>query len=253
MKHSELKELLDAKVVQYNTPDFIADDPISIPHSYKKKEDIEIAGFLVSVFAWGQRKTILKNGFRLMELMDNDPHEFIVSHGKSDLKTVKKFVHRTFNGDDCAFFLQRLQVMYKDEGGLENFFASVYEGNMQEALSGFKAGFFDGSHPSRTEKHLPDPLKGASAKRINMYLRWMIRKDNAGVDFGIWKKMKAADLYCPLDVHTGNVARHLTLLKRTQNDWQAVEELNAVLKSFDPEDPVKYDFALFGIGVNGEI
>ncbi len=253
MKKAELKEFLEAKVLQYNTPDFIAEDPISIPHSYAKKEDIEISGFLVSVFAWGQRKVILKNGFRLMELMDNDPHEFVVSHSKSDLKSVQKFVHRTFNGEDCTFFLQRLQQIYLKEGGLENVFASAYKGNMQEGLSLFKSKFFDGSHPHRTEKHLPDPMKGASAKRINMYLRWMVRKDNAGVDFGIWKKIKPAALYCPLDVHSGNVARKLTLLKRTQNDWEAVEELNAVLKSFDPKDPVKYDFALFGLGVNQEL
>jgi len=252
MNKKELKALLDEKYLQYNTPDFINDDPVSIPHSFRKKEDIEISAFLVSVFAWGQRKTIVKNGFKLMELMENSPYDFVVSHSRSDLKRFESFVHRTFNSDDAVYFISRLQEIYKKEKGLESFFSTRYHGDMKEAISLFKKDFFVSKHLARTEKHLPNPLIGSSAKRFNMYLRWMVR-DEGAVDFGIWKKIKIQDLYCPLDVHTGNVARKLGILFRTQNDWQALEELMVVLRSFDKKDPVKYDFALFGLGVYGEI
>ncbi len=253
MNKKALKDLLDTKVLQFNSPDFISEDPIAIPHSFRKKEDIEISAFLVSVFAWGQRKTIVNNGFKLMELMDNAPHDFILHHDIAELKRFKKFVHRTFNGDDAQFFICRLQEIYQKEKGLESFFASCYKGNMQAAIAEFKKQFFAANHSLRTEKHLPDPTNGSSAKRFNMYLRWMVRQDNAGVDFGVWRKIKMQDLYCPLDVHTGNVARKLGILKRSNNDWQSLEELMKVLRSFDKNDPAKYDFALFGLGVSGEI
>ncbi len=253
MRKVDLKDLLDSKFLQYNSSDFISQDPIAIPHSFSKKEDVEIAAFLVSVFAWGQRKTIVNNGFKLMDLMDGSPHDFIISHHSSDLKRFKKFVHRTFNGDDCIFFLQRLQEIYKNEKGLEVFFASCYKGDMQQAISDFKKKFFETKHLARTEKHLPDPITGSSAKRFNMFLRWMVRNDGRGVDFGIWKMLDPSQLYCPLDVHTGNVARKLGLIKRTPNDWQALEELMNHLRKFDAKDPVKYDFSLFGLGVNDEI
>lgn len=251
MTKKEVKELLLAKSAQFNHPDFIATDPIQIPHRFKKKEDIEISGFLTSVIAWGQRVTIINNATRLMELMDNAPHDFILNHHEKDLIPFENFVHRTFNGDDCLAFISALKRIYCDLGGLETVMAQSFENDQQEPGSGwtnFKATFFEVPHLKRTEKHLPDPAKGSAAKRMNMYLRWMIRKDNFGVDFGIWDHMNPSQLYLPLDVHTGRVARKLRLLKRKQDDWKAVLELNDKLKEFDPADPVRFDFGLFGLG-----
>lgn len=249
MKRSELKKFLDEKVLQYNHPKFVTSDPIQIPHSFSKKEDIEISAFLSSTIAWGNRTMIIKNAKRMMEIMDHDPHNFIINHTEKDLSNIE-FVHRTFNAIDFAYFIKALQNIYKEHNGLESVLLPAKEEmNYQNAIANFKTLFFELDHPSRTEKHISNPLKNSAAKRINMFLRWMVRDDNSGVDFGIWKTHSSAKLSCPLDVHTGNVARKLKLLTRKQNDWKALEQLDTALRSFDPSDPVKYDFALFGLGV----
>lgn len=251
MTKSEVAQLLRDKSDLYNRPDFIGTDPIQIPHRFTKKEDIEISGFLTAVIAWGQRVTIINNATRLMEMMDNAPHSFIRQHEPKDLKPFEQFVHRTFNADDCLTFIAALRRIYLSLGGLEMAVARAFANDGEVPGSGwtnFKATFFDLPHLPRTEKHLPDPAKGSAAKRMNMYLRWMIRNDNCGVDFGIWKKMQPDQLYIPLDVHTARVARKLKLLKRKQNDWKAVLELNDVLKRLDPDDPVRFDYGLFGLG-----
>ncbi len=243
--------LLNAKVLQYNHPDFIGTDPIQIPRRFSKKEDVEIAGFLSSVIAWGQRTTIINNANRLMENMDNSPYDFILNFRESDLKPFTQFVHRTFNGDDALAFLHSLRRIYLVKSGLESVLADSFSTEFENPGSGwnrFKTEFFKSPHLKRTEKHLPDPLKGSAAKRMNMYLRWMVRSDVNGVDFGIWKSLKPAQLYLPLDVHTSRVARKLGLLTRKQDDWKAVVELTSNLRKLDPVDPVKYDFALFGLG-----
>lgn len=251
MKQSELIEFLNEKATQYNRIDFIETDPIQIPHRFSKKEDIEIAGFLASTIAWGQRKTIINNALKLMELMDNAPHDFIINFKEKDLNRFKGFVHRTFNYDDLLAFLNALQRIYKLENSLENAVAISFREDLNQPGSGwntFKTNFFSGPHLPRSQKHLPDPFKGSAAKRMNMYLRWMIRSDQQGVDFGIWKSMSPGQLYLPLDVHTSRVARKLNLLSRKQDDWKAVIELTEKLREMDPNDPVKYDFALFGLG-----
>lgn len=249
LSKSELKEFLDEKVELYNRVSFIESDPISIPHQYNRKEDIEIAGFLAATIAWGNRKMIIKNANRLMEMLDNSPFDFIVNSNDDELDLISKFVHRTFNSGDLNFFLKSLKNIYKNKGGLENIFtANQKSDSLQPAIHEFHKIFFELSHDKRTEKHVSDPFKGSAAKKINMYLRWMIRKDNRGVDFGLWNSISPSILSCPLDVHSGNVARKLGLLKHKQNDAKAVLELDNVLRSFDDKDPVKYDFALFGLG-----
>ncbi|TYA71515.1 TIGR02757 family protein [Seonamhaeicola marinus] len=247
---SELKDFLNEKVVAYNNPKFIESDPIQIPHTFSLKEDIEIAGFLTATIAWGNRKSIINNAKRLMNLLDNSPYDFIINHKASDLEQLKPFVHRTFNGDDCTQFIKSLKNIYIKHNGLEVLFSKHAENNnLQTAISKFKTVFFEIEHLERTKKHVSDPLKNSAAKRINMYLRWMVRQDNAGVDFGIWKSISPSLLSCPLDVHSGNVARKLGLLTRKQNDAKALQELDLNLRQLDNEDPVKYDFALFGLGV----
>lgn len=252
MSTTHLKNFLDEKSDFYNHPGFIDDDPISISHQFSKKEDIEIAGFLTATIAWGNRKSIIKNANQLMKLMDMEPHEFIVGVEKSDLKNFSSFVHRTFNGIDCTFFLESLAHIYKYHGGLESVFSKPVQNDLsvKESIIHFREVFFELPHLHRTEKHVANPASNASAKRLNMFLRWMVRTDKRGVDFGIWKTIKPADIYCPLDVHSGNVARKLGILTRKSNDWNAVEELTGILREINPDDPVKYDFALFGLGVN---
>ncbi|WP_037314097.1 TIGR02757 family protein [Salegentibacter sp. Hel_I_6] len=250
MTKSELKSFLDFKAEQYNTPEFIDSDPIQIPHQFSKKEDIEIAGFLTATIAWGNRKSILKNANRLMQMLDQSPYDFILNHSESDLETLSGFVHRTFNEIDLVYFISALKNIYKNHGGIETIFtANAEEKSLQPAIHEFKKVFFEIPHPPRTQKHVSDPLKNSAAKRINMYLRWMVRKDNTGVDFGIWRNLDASQLSCPLDVHSGNVARKLKLLKRKANDAKALTELDKALRRLDAADPVKYDFALFGLGV----
>lgn len=247
-----IKEFLDESYFKYNSKAFIENDPICIPAKFSKKEDIEIAGFLAATIAWGNRKSIINNGNKLMDWMDNAPHAFISNHSKKDLKPFEKFVHRTFNGKDCLFFIAALQNIYNNHRGLEHVFAtSNKDADLKERLINFRNIFLETAHLSRSEKHISNPAQKSSAKRLCMYLRWMVRKDNKGVDFGIWKNIAAKDLCLPLDVHTGNVSRTLGLLTRKQNDWQAVEEITAVLRTFDAKDPIKYDFALFGLGVEG--
>ena len=250
MDQRELKEFLDEKVMLYNNPSFIESDPIQIPHLFSKKEDIEISGFLTAIISWGNRKMIIRNALKMMELLDNAPYDFIINHQKSDLKPFKKFVHRTFNSEDLYQFIQSLEHIYKKHQGLEKTLAIIGEKTTYiEAIHNLKKIFFEIPHLQRTKKHISDPLKNSAAKRINMFLRWMVRNDQTGVDFGIWKTHNAANLSCPLDVHSGNVARKLALLSRKQNDWKAVTELDTNLRILDHEDPVKYDFALFGLGV----
>ncbi|MCI9844989.1 TIGR02757 family protein [Flavobacterium pectinovorum] len=250
MNKTELKEFLDEKVNQYNNFDFIESDPVQIPHLFSLKEDIEIAGFLSASIAWGNRKMIIKNSHQMMNLMGNTPYDFIMSHSDSDLERLENFVHRTFNGKDFAGFVKGLQHIYKNHNGLESVFAKYQENNsMQKSIHEFKKIFFEIDHLPRTQKHISDPMNGSAAKRINMMLRWFCRQDTKGVDLGIWKNISPAALSCPLDVHSGNVARKLGLLSRKQNDEKALAELDLKLRELDPADPVKYDFALFGLGV----
>lgn len=248
IKRSELKDFLDEKVEKFNRPDFIASDPIQIPHQFSKKEDIEISAFLAATIAWGQRITIINNANRIMKLMDHSPHEFIMNAKPKDLKKFEGFVHSTFNTEDVIFFMRSLQNIYKNHKGLEAVFHTPEKKDvLLHAITNFRAVFFSIPHNTRTRKHVSNPMDNSSAKRLCMYLRWMARKDKRGVDFGIWA-LSPAELMCPLDIHSGNVARKLGLLKRTQNDWKAVEELTANLRKMDAKDPVKYDFALFGLG-----
>ena len=247
---TDLKAFLDEKVAQYNHPRFISDDPIQIPHRFDRKEDIEISAFLTATLAWGNRKSIIQSASRLMHLMDESPYDFVLNHSRHDLEQFKTFVHRTFNGEDASTFIQALQHIYKNYGGLEGHFSAYYQKpDLQTAISSLKSRFFEVPHLRRSEKHVSDPANGSAAKRINMFLRWMVRDNSTGVDFGIWPSLSPSQLSCPLDVHSGNVARKLGLLKRKQNDAKAVYELDTALRILDPADPVKYDFALFGLGV----
>ena len=250
MTKTELKEFLDAKVIQYNNPKFIESDPIQIPHQYTLKEDIEIAAFLTATISWGNRKMIINSAQKMMDLLGNSPYDFVINHKEKDLESVENFVHRTFNGIDLAYFVIALQHIYNQHKGLEAIFSKYSEtDSLQNSIHHFKRIFFEIKHPLRTKKHISDPAKGSAAKRINMFLRWMIRKDNTGVDFGIWKTLSPSTLACPLDIHSGNTARKLGLLTRKQNDAKALFELDTNLRELDAEDPAKYDFALFGLGV----
>ena len=250
MNQSELKDFLDDKVLQYNTLDFIESDPVQIPHLFTQKEDIEISGFLSATIAWGNRTMIIKNSKKMIDLIGNAPYDYVMSHTDDQLEQLDSFVHRTFNGQDFTHFIKSLKHIYSNHSGLEAAFAKNQEtDSMQRSISEFKKLFFEIPHLQRTQKHVSDPLNNSAAKRINMYLRWMIRQDNKGVDLGIWKSIPPAVLSCPLDVHSGNVARKLGLLTRKQNDAKAVTELDDKLRLLDPTDPVKYDFALFGLGV----
>ncbi|MDZ4072194.1 MAG: TIGR02757 family protein [Sediminibacterium sp.] len=247
---SSLKDFFDSKVQQYNQPSFIKEDPICIPHTFTKKQDIEIAGFFAAIFAWGNRTTIIQKSFELMKLMDNSPHEFCLHHQDQDLKILVHFKHRTFNATDLLYFISFLQQHYKKYDSLEDAFTIPKENEMEIRLTRFHEYFFSlEDAPARTRKHIATPYKGSSCKRLNMFLRWMVRKDKAGVDFGIWKQIQPFELICPIDVHVARVAKRFQLLDRKQTDWQAAVELTNYLKTLDPKDPVKYDFALFGLGV----
>jgi uncharacterized protein (TIGR02757 family) len=246
-----LKKFLDEKAEQFNQSGFIANDPISIPHGYSKKQDIEIAGLFAAILAWGQRKTIIRKCRELMERMDNDPHRFILHHKPKDLKRFEDFKHRTFNGTDALYFIESLRSLYSKNDSLENiFFTSKDDPTIEKGLIQFHHQFFSlEDHPHRTKKHLPTPERKSTCKRIAMYLRWMVRADNNGVDFGLWKKISPAQLICPCDLHVDRVARKLKLIKRKQTDWQTALELTNNLRKLDPVDPVRYDFALFGLGI----
>ncbi|MEN8702674.1 MAG: TIGR02757 family protein [Polaribacter sp.] len=250
MNRKELKLFLDEKVILYNNQKFIQSDPIQIPHLFNKKKDIEIAAFLAATISWGNRTMIIKNATKMMHLLDNAPFDFVINHKEKDLDSFNNFVHRTFNASDFKQFIRSLKHIYKNYSGLEN--ALKIEDNStnyKTAIHKFKNLFFEEIQEKRTLKHVSDPLKNSAAKRINMFLRWMVRNDTAGVDFGLWTTHNPAHLSCPLDVHSGNVARKLQLLKRKQNDWKALSELDENLRKLDAKDPVKYDFALFGLGV----
>jgi uncharacterized protein (TIGR02757 family) len=249
LSKTELKDFLDAKVTEFNTTSFIEPDPISIPHRFSLKEDIEISGFLASTIAWGNRKIITKNGHKMMDLLGDSPYDFVMSHEEHQLERLECFVHRTFNAEDFKYFITALKHIYTNKGGIEAIFRQYQtENSLQPAIHAFNTIFFEIAHQERTRKHVADPMKGSVAKRINMYLRWMCRKDNTGVDFGIWD-ISPSKLSCPLDIHSGNVARKLGILSRAQNDGKALLELDNNLRILDPKDPVKYDFALFGLGI----
>jgi uncharacterized protein (TIGR02757 family) len=251
MNQSSLKEFLDEKYLQYNCLKFVESDPITIPHLFSRKEDIEIAAFLTAVIAWGQRTTIIRNATKLMDMMGGEPYNFIMNLSEGDQDRFNTFVHRTFNGTDCSYFIRALSKIYREHGGLEQMFANAYSESqsIKAAITIVRKEFLSYQPQPRTEKHFADPSRGSSAKRINLFLRWMVRNAHCSVDFGIWKSLPASALMIPLDVHSGNTARKLGLLKRKLNDWQAVEELTESLRQFDPYDPVKYDFALFGLGM----
>jgi uncharacterized protein (TIGR02757 family) len=242
--------LLEEKYNRYNRPDFIESDPVSIPHLFSVKENIELAGFLTAAISWGQRRSIIQNARKLMNLLDDDPYSFICSATEKEINGLD-FCHRTFNSTDLHYFLYALRNIYLYHNGLEPLFTQAYqkEGSVKQALIIFRRVFFELEHNTRTEKHIADVGKSASAKRLNMFLRWMVRNDSRGVDFGLWRGIPPSALYIPLDVHTGNVSRNLGLLYRRQNDFKAVEELTGILRQFDPDDPVKYDYALFGMGM----
>ncbi len=250
MNSSDLKDFLDSKVNQYNRPDFIESDPISIPHKYSIKEDVEISGFLTATIAWGNRKSIIKNANKMMSLLGDSPYDFVINHREHNLESLEGFVHRTFNSTDLIHFIKALKHIYSNHDGLERIFQiHASETSLQPAIHELKKIFFEIPHPTRTTKHVSDPVKNSACKRINMWLRWLVRNDQSGVDFGIWKTIAPSKLSCPLDVHSGNVARKLGLIKRKQNDGKALLELDTQLRKLDPLDPVKYDFALFGLGV----
>jgi len=250
LKKEELKDFLDEKVEKYNRLDFIEHDPVSIPHLYTSKEDIEISAFLTATIAWGNRISILKNAKLMMSFLDDSPYDFVLHHNCQDLEKIQGVIHRTFNSIDLIYFIKALNHIYKTKKGLEGIFNEYKtKDSLQPAIHKLKCLFFELPHEKRTLRHISDPLKGSAAKRINMFLRWMIRKDNKGVDFGLWESISPSILSCPLDVHSGNVARKLGLLARKQSDSKAVSELDKKLRKMDKEDPVKYDFALFGLGV----
>ena len=251
MKDLELKEYLDFKSSQYENIDFITNDPIKIPHQYQRKEDIEISAFFTATIAWGNRSSIIKSGQKLTSIWGESPYEFILNYSNQDKV---HFIHRTFNSDDFDFFCRSLQHLYKN-GGLEDAFSieSGQEKNISNRINNFREKFLLPSHQKRSEKHISNPRKNSACKRIIMFLRWMVRSSHNGVDFGIWKSINPKELYIPLDVHTGNIARKLKLIKRKQNDWKTNEELILKLREYDKNDPGKYDFALFGVGVNKEI
>jgi len=252
VKIGDMKAFLDEKADQFNTPDFIPNDPVSIPHLFAKRQDIEIAGLFAAVLAWGQRVTIIRKCKELMSWMDNDPHNFILHHRPADLIPFEGFRHRTFNGTDALYFLEALKSIYSQHSSLEDAFVTrTSETTIEAALIRFHHLFFSQEHPHRTRKHLPTPERKSTCKRLNMYLRWMVRDDSRGVDFGLWKRISPAQLVCPCDLHVDRVARKLRLIKRRQTDWQTALELTAKLRTFDPDDPVRYDFALFGLGIEG--
>ena len=253
MHLSNIKTLLEKKTKAYNTPDYISSDPISIPHSFSQLQDIEIAAFFASTFAWGRRNIIIAKSRQLMTLMDNAPYDFIVNHEEKDRKKFTGFKHRTFQPTDTLYFLAFLQRYYRRHTSLESAFTThLTKGinGVENALIGFHNLFFSLDFaPQRTKKHLPTPIRKSTCKRLNMFLRWMVRKDDNGVDFGLWTKISPAQLYIPMDVHVIRIATRLGLLERKQTDWKAVQELTAILRTFDPDDPAKYDYALFGMGV----
>ncbi len=251
LSDNQLREFLEEKTNQYNSAAFIESDPVQVPHQFTAKEDIEIAAFLTATIAWGSRVSIIRSAQLLMRLMDNSPHRFVLDFEESDMKRFKHYVHRTFQPVDSIFFMKSLKNIYRNHGSIGEIFQTSYTryGNLEKALTEFRRVFFEVPHSDRSQKHVADIERNSSAKRLNLFLRWMVRKDKAGVDFGLWNRIPMSDLFLPLDVHTANVSRKLGLLMRKQNDWKAVLELTGKLQEMDQEDPVKYDYALFGLGI----
>jgi uncharacterized protein (TIGR02757 family) len=249
MSKTNLKDFLDKKVDEYNQPFFIKDDPVSVPHLFTKKQDIEIAGFFAAIFAWGNRTTIINKSKELLQLMDMQPHEFCLHHDPKGLKRLTGFKHRTFNDTDLLYFIEFFKYHYSHNKSLETAFTK-HGDTVEKMLSGFHHYFFSlDDVPARTRKHVANPERGSTCKRLNMFLRWMVRNDNKGVDFGIWKKISPSQLICPIDLHVARVAKRFNLLHRKPIDWLAAVELTDYLRTLDKNDPVKYDFALFGLGV----
>jgi uncharacterized protein (TIGR02757 family) len=256
MTKAALKQFLDRKVIEYNTTQFIDKDPICIPHSFSKKQDIEIAGFFAATLAWGNRTSIINSCKRILDAMDHAPHDFLINHKEVDLKHFLDIKHRTFNATDLLYFIHFLSQYYKQHASLESAFCpSGMKGkiDMKERLIYFNQIFFALEHPARTQKHVSTPLKKSACKRLDMFLRWMVRQDEQGVDFGIWTCIKPSELICPLDVHVGRVAHRLGLIQENKADWQTAEALTESLRQFDANDPVKYDYALFGLGVEERV
>ena len=250
IKIPDLKDFLDEKSFKYESPSFVKDDPILIPHQFTNRKDIEVSAFLTSVISWGNRKSIINSSNKIIEYMDKSPYDFIINHKNQDLQKKNQSIHRTFNQIDLNYFIKSLKNIYQKYGGLEEILANKDNGvDLQERISCFKKIFFSINHPERTRKHLPSPLNGSSAKRFNMFLRWMVRSNEKGVDFGLWTKINRSELSLPLDVHTGRIARELGLLSRNSNDHKSVKQIDSKLREMDPIDPVKYDYALFGLGV----
>ncbi|WP_449387973.1 TIGR02757 family protein [Chryseobacterium lineare] len=254
LKFEELKSFLDEKADQYNNPGFIENDPIQIPHRFSLKQDIEIAGFLAATISWGNRKAIIQSAEKMLDIMGNSPYDFVMNHSENDLRQIKdRSMHRTFNGEDFTYFIEQFNRIYQENESLESLFKiNDSETSFLHAIERFRNRFL-GTEKHRSHKHVSSPYKNSSTKRIIMFLRWMVRKDKRGVDFGIWENIDQKHLSIPLDVHTGNISRKLGLISRTQNDWKAVEELDLVIRKFDNKDPAKYDFALFGLGVTKEL
>ena len=249
---AQIEEILEEAYDRYARPEFILDDPIQIPRHFSDRKDAETIGFITATISWGQRRTIIDNAWKLVRAMDESPYDFIMNASEVELDRLSSFVHRTFNATDLRQFILSIRHLYTRYGGLEEAFLQDGElGDMNEAISRFKRRFFEPEHQARTQKHVADPAKGSNAKRINMYLRWMVRSADRGVDLGLWKKINTSELLLPLDVHTGRISRELGLLKRKQDDRRAVEEVTAALRLIDPLDPVRFDIAMFGLGVNG--
>lgn len=255
LSHAELKETLDVLCEHFNCEEFIEHDPISIAHRYTLPEDIEIAGLFASTIAWGNRKAIVKSASRMMEYMDNAPYDFVVNATDGDIQSLQSYVHRTFNGQDLVDFVVATRSICNEYGNIGKLMVQLYQQShsIPYLLSAFRARFLASEHNPHCEKHVSSIDRGAACKRLNMYLRWMVRKDQNGVDFGLWPEIPTSELYLPLDVHSGNVARALGLLNRKQSDWKAVAEVTSKLREFDAVDPVRYDFALFGAGIEGII
>ena len=254
LNFEELRDFLNEKADLYNNPEFIQHDPVQIPHRFSLQQDIEIAGFMAATISWGNRKSIIKSAEKMLDIMGNSPYDFVLNYSEKDLKQIQdKSIHRTFNGEDFTYFIKQFNRIYKENESLENLFkVNDQETNFSHAIERFRSQFL-GTEKHRTHKHVSSPYKNSSTKRIIMFLRWMVRKDKRGVDFGIWENIDQKYLSIPLDVHTGNISRKLGLISRTQNDWKTVEELDLVIRKFDEKDPAKYDFALFGLGVTKEL
>lgn len=255
MSAPEMKLFLEEKFLQFNNPSFIPPDPVSVPHRFTDNRDIEISGFLTATIAWGRRDLFLRCANEMMSLMDESPYDFLMHAGEKDFSRFSSFVYRTFNANDCRCFLEGLRNLFIHHDSLEEVILEGMKGglSLKHGLFHLRNEFFSIPHLKRSEKHFADITGGAAGKRLNMFLRWMVRNDSHGVDFGIWKRINPSMLYIPLDIHSGNSARKLGLLRRKTNDWKAVEELTGILREFDPADPAKYDFALFGLGVNEKI